>query len=66
MKYLGLLFLLMTTVVSAQTLRVATFNVSMEATNYQQKGQALDSQKLSKLLQNGQHQQIKTGKEEIP
>lgn len=59
MKYLGLLFLLMTTVVSAQTLRVATFNVSMEATNYQQKGQALDSQKLSKLLQNGQHQQIK-------
>ncbi|ASD67341.1 endonuclease [Pseudoalteromonas piscicida] len=59
MKYVGLLFLLMTTVVSAQTLRVATFNVSMEATNYQQKGQALDSQKLSKLLQNGQHQQIK-------
>ncbi|MCG9758800.1 endonuclease/exonuclease/phosphatase family protein [Pseudoalteromonas sp. Isolate6] len=59
MKYVGLFFLLMTTAVSAQTLRVATFNVSMEATNYQEKGQAIDSQKLSQLLQNGQHQQIR-------
>ncbi|MEJ6474791.1 endonuclease/exonuclease/phosphatase family protein [Pseudoalteromonas piscicida] len=59
MKYISLVFLFLATITSAKTLRVATFNVSMEATNYQQKGEDLDADKLSKLLQDGQHPQIK-------
>ncbi|GEK08355.1 endonuclease/exonuclease/phosphatase family protein [Pseudoalteromonas peptidolytica] len=59
MKFISIAFLFMASFASAQTLRVATFNVSMEATNYQQQGEPLDPEKLSKLLQDGQHQQIK-------
>lgn len=40
--------------------KVATFNVSMEATNYAQQGQAqLDKNALVKALQSGENQQIK-------
>ncbi|WP_404340124.1 endonuclease/exonuclease/phosphatase family protein [Pseudoalteromonas mariniglutinosa] len=42
----------------ANSLRVATFNVSMDASNYVKKGQDIDKHALSKALSNN-HQQIK-------
>lgn len=44
--------------VSAADLRVATFNVSMDATNYAKKGESIDKDALSKALASN-HQQIR-------
>lgn len=44
----------------AKTLRVATFNVSMEATNYVARGQQASGQELFTQLKNGDNQQIRT------
>lgn len=41
-----------------QTIRVATFNVSMDASNYAQKGQPLDPEALKARLELGNHPQI--------
>ncbi len=40
-------------------LRVATFNVSMEATNYQQQGEEINADALTEALSSGSHPQIK-------
>ena len=46
--------------VYADTVRVATFNVSMEASNYQPKGASEHSgEVLLNLLKSGEHQQIR-------
>jgi prophage tail gpP-like protein len=42
----------------SQLLKVATFNASMEATNYAKQGQLVKGNELSKHLHNGQHLQI--------
>ncbi|WP_438862907.1 endonuclease/exonuclease/phosphatase family protein [Neptunicella sp.] len=41
------------------SLKVATFNVSMEATNYVERGQAVSGNELFELLASGNNQQIK-------
>jgi endonuclease/exonuclease/phosphatase family metal-dependent hydrolase len=43
----------------SQSIRVATFNVSMDATNYVKKNQSPKGDELQHNLRNGQHQQIK-------
>ncbi len=43
----------------AHSVRVATFNVSMEASNYTEKGQSVDANTLFDLLKTGEHPQIK-------
>lgn len=43
----------------AKTLKVATFNVSMEATNYKSLGMQPSEQVLEKVLSNGSHPQVK-------
>ncbi|WP_440053423.1 endonuclease/exonuclease/phosphatase family protein [Pseudoalteromonas sp. T1lg65] len=59
MIYRLLILCFLCTSAYAETLRVATFNVSMEATNYQQRGEAVDKDKLATLLATPDHQQIK-------
>jgi endonuclease/exonuclease/phosphatase family metal-dependent hydrolase len=44
---------------NSQSIRIATFNASMEATNYAKQGQLVKGNELSKHLHNGQHLQIK-------
>ncbi|MBY5991450.1 endonuclease/exonuclease/phosphatase family protein [Ferrimonas balearica] len=44
---------------SVERLKVATFNVSMEASNYRQGGEALDPDSLSQHLASGTHPQIR-------
>ncbi|WJG08808.1 endonuclease/exonuclease/phosphatase family protein [Aliiglaciecola sp. LCG003] len=60
-KYLLISLGLLITMTSSQaeTIRVATFNVSMEAGNYVETGQTLDPLALTKQLASGKHQQIK-------
>ena len=43
----------------AKTLRVATFNVSMEATNYVAKGKHTSGAELFTQLENGENKQIR-------
>lgn len=59
MRLFSLAVLLFASLSHAQTIRVATFNVSMEASNYQQQNQALQPDKLKTLLKQGDHPQIK-------
>ena len=60
MKYfLGCLCMLAMTASAASELRVATFNVSMEATNYVEQGSAVQGNELSRHLRTGKHPQIK-------
>ena len=59
MRLFSLAVLLFASLSHAQTIRVATFNVSMEASNYQQQNQALQPDKLRTLLKQGDHPQIK-------
>jgi len=51
--------LLMSMSALCETIRVATFNVSMEAGNYTNKGQQADPNKLFELLKDGRHPQIR-------
>ena len=44
---------------NSQSVRIATFNVSMDATNYTKKGQAPSGNELQSNLSNGAHEQIK-------
>lgn len=44
---------------NSQSVRIATFNVSMDATNYTKKGQAPSGKELQSNLSNGAHEQIK-------
>src|SRR5690606_14953390 len=57
------LFFLMVVAVSqltqAEQIRVATFNVSMEATNYVERDQPVNGDELFELLATGDNQQIK-------
>lgn len=46
-------------VMAATSLKVATFNVSMESENYQKRGDAIEPDLLAQLLAEGQHPQIK-------
>lgn len=55
--FLGLLLTMNCTF--GQTMRVATFNVSMEATNYSAKGEQLNGGELFAELATGKHPQIK-------
>lgn len=60
MKIVVLLIgLLMSTNLLCETIRVATFNVSMEAGNYTKKGQRPNPGRLFELLKDGNHPQIK-------
>lgn len=47
------------TALQAQTLKVATFNVSMEATNYEYLGLPPTREVLPEVLKNGENQQVK-------
>lgn len=53
------LFALLPSLLQAETLKVATFNVSMESTNYEALGLAPSSDVLKQVLSNGEHQQVK-------
>jgi endonuclease/exonuclease/phosphatase family metal-dependent hydrolase len=57
------MFLIFLTVFSmssnSQSVRIATFNVSMDATNYTKRGQTLSGNELQSNLSNGEHKQIK-------
>lgn len=48
-----------------KSIRIATFNVSMDATNYIEKGQVPTGAELQSNLSNGEHQQIKNTSEII-
>ncbi len=54
-----LALLLMQSPLFATELRIATFNVSMDATNYTKQGENVNAQILTELLASGEHQQIK-------
>ncbi|MCF2949511.1 endonuclease/exonuclease/phosphatase family protein [Paraglaciecola aquimarina] len=49
----------MSQLVQAEQVRVATFNVSMDATNYVEKGQSIIGNELFERLATGEHPQIK-------
>lgn len=59
MKYLLVLFIVLSTSSIADTLRFATFNVSMEASNYLAEGQTATGDELFQRLQIGNEQQIR-------
>lgn len=61
MRNLPLLFCLaiLPTALQAQRLKVATFNVSMEATNYEYLGLPVTGDVLPEVLKNGENQQVK-------
>ena len=44
---------------NSQSVRIATFNVSMDASNYVEQGEAVMGDELQSNLRNGEHQQIK-------
>lgn len=60
MKFvLVFLGIIMSATASSETIRIATFNVSMEAGNYTERGKQPDANKLFELLKEGNHPQIK-------
>lgn len=50
---------LFSSLICAQPLKVATFNVSMESTNYKALGLAPSAEVLKRVLSDGEHQQVK-------
>ena len=44
---------------NSKSIRIATFNVSMDATNYVEQGKVPKGDELQSNLRNGEHQQIK-------
>ena len=58
-KYVALFLMAFSSVLSANTLKVATFNVSMESTNYNALGLAPSAKVLQQVLSNGENQQVK-------
>lgn len=58
-KYVALFLMAFSSVLSANTLKVATFNVSMESTNYNALGLAPSAKVLQQVLSNGEDQQVK-------
>ncbi|MBN7819484.1 endonuclease/exonuclease/phosphatase family protein [Bowmanella yangjiangensis] len=64
-KQIALLFAMTTTSLVSADIRVATFNVSMEADNYVERGQPVSGQELFEHLKGGLHPQIKNTAEII-
>lgn len=58
-KLLFVFTLVFSMITSSQSIRVASFNVSMEATNYLQQGQFPTGNELAEKLENGKYLQIK-------
>ncbi|BCO18268.1 endonuclease [Alteromonas sp. KC3] len=58
-KAFFMLFSIMPFMLVAQTLKVATFNVSMESTNYKSLGMAPSEKVLAHILSNGEHPQVR-------
>ena len=59
MKKILVLLTLLSCTAFADTVRIATFNVSMEADNYKSEGEELDPDALFKHLATGEHPQIR-------
>lgn len=59
MRYLTFAILLMSLPALSQTLRIATFNVSMEASNYVNDGETFTGNELFQYLETGEHPQIR-------
>lgn len=59
LRFIALILLSVSWFVSAGPLRVASFNVSMESTNYKELGLSPSAEVLKQVLSNGEHQQVK-------